>query len=215
MSLTVDPKHRRYFENIYGDKNRYEQIMLNFLSNALKFTSKEGSVEVQLDIKQVQKVKNGEKRGDSSSDNGNGSNRCGRQSSFSKSSDFKQPTVSFQEMIMVSGNKSVDTTNVDFIDFTITIIDSGQGISAIGLKNLFVEFKSLDEHKDKNARGTGLGLSICKQIITKMGGQIGVASTIGQGTTFEISLGTYSLPSQQDASKNNSLEYEKKEKSSS
>ena len=116
---------------------------------------------------------------------------------------------------MVSGNKSVDTTNVYFIDFTITIIDSGQGISAIGLKNLFVEFKSLDEHKDKNARGTGLGLSICKQIITKMGGQIGVASTIGQGTTFEISLGTYSLPSQQDASKNNSLEYEKKEKSSS
>jgi len=46
MSLTVDPKNRKYFENIYGDKNRYEQIMLNFLSNALKFTSKEGSVEV-------------------------------------------------------------------------------------------------------------------------------------------------------------------------
>ena len=59
------------------------------------------------------------------------------------------------------------------------------------MKKLFMDFQSLDEHRASNASGTGLGLSICKRIIENMGGKIGVVSTIGQGTTFDIELTTF------------------------
>ena len=48
MKLTIDPEERKYFHAIYGDENRYEQILINFLSNALKFSSSSSTVEVRL-----------------------------------------------------------------------------------------------------------------------------------------------------------------------
>ena len=54
------------------------------------------------------------------------------------------------------------------------IIDDGEGISQEGIKQLFMNFNTLDEHKKNNLRGTGLGLSICKQIIENMGGRVNV-----------------------------------------
>ena len=83
-------------------------------------------------------------------------------------------------------NNEVD--DIYFIKYTIKIIDDGQGISEEGLKNLFVNFESLQEHQQKNQRGTGLGLSICKQIIEKMGGNIEVSSEVGKGTCFKINM---------------------------
>jgi signal transduction histidine kinase len=46
--LKVTPNQEKFFENIFGDEKRYEQILLNFLSNALKFTPSEGKVDVVL-----------------------------------------------------------------------------------------------------------------------------------------------------------------------
>ena len=43
--LTVEPD-ASLVSNIYGDKNRFEQIFINFISNALKFTHENGQVEV-------------------------------------------------------------------------------------------------------------------------------------------------------------------------
>ena len=73
-------------------------------------------------------------------------------------------------------------------EFVIEISDNGSGISKEGLKNLFIDFSSLQEHRKQNQRGTGLGLSICKKIIEMMGGDVKVSSTLGKGTTFSISL---------------------------
>ena len=36
--LLIDSSHKQYFKEIYGDGNRYEQILINFISNAIKFS---------------------------------------------------------------------------------------------------------------------------------------------------------------------------------
>ena len=77
-----------------------------------------------------------------------------------------------------------------YITFRIVIKDSGAGISKEGLKNLFLDFSSLEEHRGENKRGTGLGLSICKKIIQVMGGTVEVESELGVGTTFTIKITT-------------------------
>ena len=63
-----------------------------------------------------------------------------------------------------------------FINFSISVIDNGVGMSEEGLKKLFINFSKLHENSSMNKSGTGLGLSICKNIIEKMGGSVTVSS---------------------------------------
>ena len=46
------------FSNLFGDRNRFEQIFINFLSNALKFTHDGGKVEVKVNSKKMVKTSN-------------------------------------------------------------------------------------------------------------------------------------------------------------
>ncbi|KAH7124866.1 hypothetical protein B0J13DRAFT_565739 [Dactylonectria estremocensis] len=67
----------------------------------------------------------------------------------------------------------------------LTVSDTGKGIGDEFLHNkLFVPFSQ----EDSLAVGTGLGLSIVKQIVTSLGGSIGVRSHVGKGTTVSVSL---------------------------
>ena len=68
------------------------------------------------------------------------------------------------------------------------VTDSGIGIDAEGMEKLFKPFSQVDASISRKYGGTGLGLTICKQIIEKLGGTIGVRSTIGEGTTFHFEL---------------------------
>ena len=66
----------------------------------------------------------------------------------------------------------------------VSVTDTGIGISEEACKNIFDRFVKLNAHK----QGTGLGLSISKSIIEKLGGNIGVCSTLGKGSTFWFTL---------------------------
>ena len=66
----------------------------------------------------------------------------------------------------------------------ISVRDSGIGIAPDRLDRLFKSFSQVDSSTTRKHGGTGLGLVICKQLAEMMGGEIGVDSQVGQGTTF-------------------------------
>ncbi|MCA9802888.1 MAG: HAMP domain-containing histidine kinase [Cyanobacteria bacterium HKST-UBA02] len=72
--------------------------------------------------------------------------------------------------------------NVDFIEFSVT--DSGRGIPEKKRSEIFERFKQVDKTDSTVRKGTGLGLAICKEIVEKHGGEIGVRSEEGMGSTF-------------------------------
>lgn len=76
--------------------------------------------------------------------------------------------------------------NQQIISFKVT--DTGIGISAQDIDNLFQPFEQLDQDSARRYDGTGLGLSICHQLIQLMDGSITVASQPDQGTSFTIIL---------------------------
>jgi signal transduction histidine kinase len=69
-------------------------------------------------------------------------------------------------------------------DVYFTVVDMGPGIPEDKQQVIFDYFVRLNN----DVPGTGLGLSICKMIIDKFGGNIGVNSKLGQGSTFWFTL---------------------------
>jgi PAS domain S-box-containing protein len=74
-----------------------------------------------------------------------------------------------------------------------SVIDTGEGISETALKNLFMPFAQADASTTRRFGGTGLGLSIVKRMAQLMGGEVGVESALGKGSTFWVQL-PFSVP---------------------
>ena len=68
----------------------------------------------------------------------------------------------------------------------VVVEDDGPGIPEADLAELFQPFHRLQTNQ--SVEGSGLGLVICKQLMTLMGGEIGVASPLGEGARFSIWL---------------------------
>jgi PAS domain S-box-containing protein len=123
ISCEVSPLLPRLLK---GDPTRLRQVLLNLISNAIKFTEQGGVVVRVTPERQL-------------------------------------------------GGK---------IEVRFTVTDSGIGIPPDRVDRLFKSFSQVDASTTRRFGGTGLGLAICKSIITLMGGDIGVASEEGRGSTF-------------------------------
>jgi signal transduction histidine kinase len=64
----------------------------------------------------------------------------------------------------------------------IAVVDTGRGIPPDHLPNIFRPFYTT------KGNGTGLGLSLARRIVEEHGGRIDVASSVGEGTRFVVSL---------------------------
>jgi hypothetical protein len=74
----------------------------------------------------------------------------------------------------------------------IQVCDKGYGIPLQQQARIFERFYRVDESRSHATAGCGLGLSIVKTLVEGMGGNVNVQSKLGEGSTFTISLPTYS-----------------------
>ncbi|HNW92534.1 MAG TPA: ATP-binding protein, partial [bacterium] len=76
----------------------------------------------------------------------------------------------------------------------MTVADTGIGISADQLPNIYDRFYQADGSLTRRYSGIGLGLAIAREIVLAHGGEITVASTPNAGTTFTLRLPAWVAP---------------------
>ena len=72
--------------------------------------------------------------------------------------------------------------------WALEVSDTGRGIPSEAQSYIFDPFRQIDNPATREHTGSGLGLSIVKQLIALMGGEITLASKVGEGSTFTVVL---------------------------
>ncbi len=86
------------------------------------------------------------------------------------------------------GGDVVLSARLDDDGAVISVRDHGPGIEARHLARIFERFYRVDPGRSRQLGGTGLGLAIVKHLVEAMGGEVRVASAVGEGTTFTVQL---------------------------
>ena len=91
--------------------------------------------------------------------------------------------VKFTETGTVSVKVATSGQNVE-----VTVHDTGIGISAEHIDKVFDPFWQVEQKATRRAGGTGLGLTVTRRLARLLGGDVAVESSVGEGTTFTISI---------------------------
>jgi two-component system phosphate regulon sensor histidine kinase PhoR len=86
------------------------------------------------------------------------------------------------------GQVRVEVMRAGDAQVRITVADTGIGIPSDDLSRIFERFYRVDKARSRAVGGTGLGLSIVKHVLERMNGRITVASELGRGSVFSITL---------------------------
>eukprot|EP00347_Sterkiella_histriomuscorum_P019699 403340624 len=152
---------------IYADKRRLKQVLLNLTTNALKFTS-QGYVKVTMKIEAEDQ----------------------EDLDWGKFEDFNDDIFDEDLSNMASKHSFIfqDVLPMAQKALKVYVEDTGIGISEGDLNKLFKVFGKLKASAHLNQQGIGLGLTICKKICEFMGGSISAESSANQGTIFSFNV---------------------------
>jgi two-component system, sensor histidine kinase and response regulator len=97
---------------------------------------------------------------------------------------YANNAVKFTERGRIVVAVRVDERTDDGVLLHLRVSDTGVGITSEQKARLFQRFSQADASSTRKFGGTGLGLAICKKLADLMGGEVGVESDTGQGSTF-------------------------------
>jgi len=102
--------------------------------------------------------------------------------------------IKFTEQGEVVTTVEVAHEGPDAVELQVAVRDSGVGITPEARARLFQPFSQADSSTTRKFGGTGLGLAICRRLVELMGGEIGVDSEPGQGSTFRFTVRLERVP---------------------
>ncbi|WPL15469.1 Sensory/regulatory protein RpfC [Thiorhodovibrio winogradskyi] len=157
---------------VRGDPGRLRQILLNLLGNAIKFTE-HGSVVLEVAVEMP----------------------------ASSREPVPSGTPATEPASAGASPGGGPGARVDQaprpIKLRFAVEDTGIGIADDKRDQLFVKFTQVDASTARRFGGTGLGLAIVKQLTELMGGEVGVASRLGEGSTFWFTAALAAIPEHQ------------------
>lgn len=87
-----------------------------------------------------------------------------------------------------AGQITIRATHPEPGQLRLEVADQGIGIAPQDIPDIFDEFYQVDPSHSRRFGGSGLGLAICKRIVTVLGGDISVTSTVGKGSLVRVDL---------------------------
>lgn len=188
---------------LYGDQHRILQVIINLVSNSLKFTPRGGRVEVRIKCLGETKDARDASRSSSASKSSNAKRkRLASTSTRTSSRDAQGSGLPVGTALTINPMEPKVTPPVyargrsptppeagaRSFEFVFEIEDTGPGIPEEMQKRVFEPFVQGDWGLSRKFGGTGLGLSICQQLAGLMGGNITLRSTIGAGSVFTMQI---------------------------
>ena len=191
LAFTVDLAGVRD-EDVIGDPLRLQRILLNILSNAVKFTPSGGSITLRV----VEKSGAGETSGDTGDDDrepvakslngalagepmpvGPDGRAAGGVSEGAGEATSMEPAG-----LASSG------APLRYAEYEFHVRDTGIGMSAEYQKHIYEQFSREETSTVSKTEGTGLGMPITKRLVEMMDGSIELVSAPGKGTEFTVHL---------------------------
>lgn len=198
---------------LWGDQHRILQVLINLVSNSLKFTPEGGKVSVRISCLGETEPssteagprlsfgsRHGSQRASKRSRKGSESNNSQVSRNISSASTVQKSAKGTALLInpmdptaasRLQGGERSNTpppANAKSYIFQFEVSDTGPGIPANLQERVFEPFVQADLGLSKKYGGTGLGLSICAQLATLMGGDIALVSSEGIGSTFTMRI---------------------------